>query len=165
MNVGITALLHQQGRRVVLVFTDGMDRPMNFSNEQQQPEGRDEARRGRGRDGLRDRASPAPAAWPAFGRRLGRRGGGGGRGGGFGAAGGLGGGRPRMAVDKPDEGLPKIAAATGGGYFELTSTDDLASTFARVADELHHQYALGFTPEKLDGKMHNLALKLTRNRA
>ena len=24
--------------------------------------------------------------------------------------------------DKPDEGLPKIAAATGGGYFELTST-------------------------------------------
>ena len=32
VNVGITALLHQQGRRVVLVFTDGVDRPMNFSN-------------------------------------------------------------------------------------------------------------------------------------
>jgi hypothetical protein len=31
VNVGITALLHQQGRRVVLVFTDGMDAPMNFS--------------------------------------------------------------------------------------------------------------------------------------
>src|SRR5438128_2875593 len=31
VNVGITALLHQQGRRVVLVFTDGMDEPMNFS--------------------------------------------------------------------------------------------------------------------------------------
>ena len=31
VNVGITALLHQQGRRVVLVFTDGMDSPMNFS--------------------------------------------------------------------------------------------------------------------------------------
>ena len=59
-------------------------------------------------------------------------------------------------MEKPDEGLPKIAAATGGGYFELTSTDDLASTFARVADELHHQYALGFTPAKLDGKMHTL---------
>ena len=25
MNVGITALLHQEGRRVVLVFTDGVD--------------------------------------------------------------------------------------------------------------------------------------------
>src|SRR4029078_8150946 len=32
VNVGITALLHQQGRRVVLVFTDGMDAPMNFSS-------------------------------------------------------------------------------------------------------------------------------------
>ena len=32
VNVGITALLHQQGRRVVLVFTDGVDEPMNFSN-------------------------------------------------------------------------------------------------------------------------------------
>src|ERR1700674_3512938 len=32
VNVGITALLHQQGRRVVLIFTDGVDSPMNFSN-------------------------------------------------------------------------------------------------------------------------------------
>ena len=32
VNVGITALLHQQGRRVVLVFTDGVDRPMNSSS-------------------------------------------------------------------------------------------------------------------------------------
>jgi len=61
----------------------------------------------------------------------------------------------------PDEGLPKIAAATGGGYFELTSANDLASTFARVADELHHQYALGFTPDKLDDKMHNLEVKVS----
>ena len=27
INVGITALLHQQGRRVILIFTDGMDAP------------------------------------------------------------------------------------------------------------------------------------------
>jgi hypothetical protein len=64
------------------------------------------------------------------------------------------------AADKPDEGLPKIAAATGGGYFELTSTNDMSATFARIADELHHQYALGFTPEKLDGKMHSLEVRL-----
>ena len=48
----------------------------------------------------------------------------------------------------------------GGGYFELTSTRDLVSTFTRVADELHHQYALGFTPEKLDGKMHDLTVRV-----
>ena len=32
INVGITGLLHQDGRRVVLVFTDGMDRPLNSSS-------------------------------------------------------------------------------------------------------------------------------------
>ena len=63
-------------------------------------------------------------------------------------------------MEVPDEGLPKIAAATGGGYFGLSSPRDLASTFARVADELHHQYALGFTPEKLDGKMHTLEVRV-----
>ena len=77
--------------------------------------------------------------------------------GGFGSGGS---GRSR-GDDKPDEGLPKIAAVTGGGYFELTSTDDLASTFARIADELHRQYALGFTPAALDGKMHKLEVHMT----
>ncbi len=32
VNVGITSLLHQEGRRVVLVFTDGIDRPMGSNN-------------------------------------------------------------------------------------------------------------------------------------
>ena len=66
-----------------------------------------------------------------------------------------------MVFDKPDDGLPKIASVTGGGYFELTSTSDLGSTFARVADELHRQYALGFTPVALDGKMHTLDVRLS----
>ena len=88
-------------------------------------------------------------------------GGGGGGHGGYGGAATAAADRRRAAATRPDEGLPKIAAATGGGYFELTSTDDLASTFTRVADELHHQYALGFTPTKLDGKMHALTLRVT----
>jgi VWFA-related protein len=92
-------------------------------------------------------------------------GGGGRRGGGFGGRGGFGrgfgGGGRRPVADKPDEGLPKIAAATGGGYFELTSTNDMAATFAKVADELHHQYALGFTPDKLDGKMHGIEVRVS----
>jgi hypothetical protein len=62
--------------------------------------------------------------------------------------------------EKPDDGLPKIAEATGGGYFELSTSDDLASTFKRVADELHHQYVLGFTPAMLDGKMHKLDVRV-----
>jgi len=94
---------------------------------------------------------------------------GGNRGIGPGAIGGLGGrglggysGRQQIEMEGPDEGLPKIAAATGGGYFELKSPATLVSTFARVADELHHQYALGFTPEKLDGKMHDLTIRLSK---
>jgi VWFA-related protein len=59
-----------------------------------------------------------------------------------------------------DPGLPKLAEATGGGYTELTNTDDLAATFARVADELHHQYTLGFEAPVLDGKAHSITIQV-----
>jgi hypothetical protein len=57
----------------------------------------------------------------------------------------------------------KVEAEAGpdqvlGAFFELTSTADLSATFKRVADELHHQYVIGFTPVKLDGKTHKLEL-------
>ena len=170
VNVGITALLHQDGRRVILVFTDGVDNPMNFGNNNSSL--REVMKRAEEEDvmvyaiGLAGENGPAGGGAPGgFGGRghggsgrggMGRGGSGRGGGGGFG---GYGAGR-RPVNEKPDDGLPKIAAATGGGYFELQSTDDLASTFARVADELHHQYALGFAPVALDGKMHTLGVQL-----
>jgi hypothetical protein len=64
-------------------------------------------------------------------------------------------------VEKPVPGLARLAGASGGGYFELSRANDLLSTFGRVADELHHQYALGFEPEKLDGKTHKLEVRVT----
>jgi Ca-activated chloride channel family protein len=162
VNVGITALLHQQGRRVILVFTDGMDSPMNFSGANNSL--KDVMKRAEEEDvmvyaiGL---AGSGPSGGRFSGRGPGGYGGrGGGRRGGYGGGGYGGGYGRRTPVDKPDEGLPKIAAVTGGGYFELTSTSDLASTFQRVADELHHQYALGFTPAALDGKMHKLEVRV-----
>jgi hypothetical protein len=42
--------------------------------------------------------------------------------------------------------LKKLAEETGGGYFELKKTAELAPTFTRVAAELHSLYNLGFTP-------------------
>ena len=54
----------------------------------------------------------------------------------------------------------KIADETGGGYFELTKASELAPTFTKVAQELHSQYVLGFTPTALDNKVHKLAVKL-----
>ena len=60
----------------------------------------------------------------------------------------------------PDRVLRKFADETGGGYFELKKTDELAPTFTRVVEELHSQYTLGFTPTLLDGKEHKLELKM-----
>jgi Ca-activated chloride channel homolog len=66
----------------------------------------------------------------------------------------------RMVRSKPDRGLRKIADETGGGYFELEKTADLAPTFTRVAQELHSQYVIGFTPTQLDGRVHKLSVRL-----
>lgn len=61
---------------------------------------------------------------------------------------------------RPDRGLKKLAEETGGGFFELKKTDELGATFTRVAQELHSQYVLGFSPEKLDGKVHKLDVRV-----
>ena len=67
-----------------------------------------------------------------------------------------------QGVTRPDPGLRKVAEETGGGYFELRRTDELNSTFTRVASELHSQYALGFTPQAMDGKVHKLEVRVTQ---
>jgi len=66
----------------------------------------------------------------------------------------------RMVRSQPDRSLKKIAEETGGGYFELKKTDELAPTFTRVAQELHSLYTLGFAPSVLDGKEHKLDLRM-----
>ena len=61
---------------------------------------------------------------------------------------------------KPDRGLKGLAEETGGGYFELKKTSELSSTFTRVAQELHSQYLMGFSPEVLDGKEHKIEVRV-----
>ncbi len=63
---------------------------------------------------------------------------------------------------QPDRGLKKLAEDTGGGYFELKRTADLGETFTRVAQELHSQYVLGFSPETMDGKVHKLDVRVKK---
>ena len=69
----------------------------------------------------------------------------------------------RLVRSQPDRGLRRLAEETGGGYFELKKTADLAPTFSRVAQELHSQYTLGFTPTVLDGKEHKLTVRLKQS--
>lgn len=65
-----------------------------------------------------------------------------------------------MADTFPDPGLARIAEESGGGYFELRARDDMTATFARVADELHRQYLLGFATPARDGKTHKVEVKM-----
>ena len=111
-----------EGRRVVLLFTDGDD---NIS-----------------RKGLKDCQKRAlEGEFMIYG---------------IGLRGTTGGGM----TQKPDAGLRRIAEETGGGYFELRGTTDMNSTFTRVANELHSQYVLGFAPDKLDGKIHKIEVRV-----
>jgi Ca-activated chloride channel family protein len=68
----------------------------------------------------------------------------------------------RQTRSNPDRVLRSIADETGGGYYHLKEKDDLGQTFTRVAQELHSQYVLGFTPQALDGKVHKLEVRLKK---
>jgi len=63
---------------------------------------------------------------------------------------------------RPDGNLRRLSEETGGGFFLLKKKDDLGPTFTRVAEELHSQYVLGFSPETLDGKIHKLEVRVKK---
>lgn len=67
--------------------------------------------------------------------------------------------RVRTSVDR---GLRKLSDETGGGFFNLKKKEELGPTFTRIAQELHSQYVLGFSPETADGKVHKLEVKVKR---
>lgn len=141
LDAAIDAVSTQEGRKVVFVFSDGGDAPMNFKFNNRSF--MDVMRHAQQEDvmvyavGLQSTSLRGPG------------------GGGFGSAGAL-------SSSRPDPGLGSIADETGGGYFELTRADDLGATFARVAEELHRQYAIGFEPLSLDGKMHKLEVRVNQ---
>ena len=130
IDVGMTALARVEGRRVVLVFTDGRDAAS------------------RSVVAFSDVVHRAQAdGFMIYGIGMWSR--------------GPGGGRFRRSAP-PDPGLRKLAEDTGGGYVELFDARDLGPAFARVAEELRHQYLLGFAPRHSDGKVHTLDVRLRR---
>jgi Ca-activated chloride channel family protein len=144
LDASIDSLKGQEGRRVVLVFSDGADAPANFRLNNRSF--MDVMRRGQQQNVMVYAVGLEGAAgMPGSG------------------GGGLGGFNRGLGNTRPDPGLAAIADETGGGYFELRRAEDLAATFARVADELHRQYLIGFEPRALDGKMHKLEVKVRRD--
>jgi VWFA-related protein len=147
----ITALLHEGGRRVVLVFTDGENAPQRG---QVVTDLKDIIWRARVDDvmvytiGFRD-----DTATPGFFRGPGR------------TRGGMGRSPQGPGGESGDEGaraLKELAEQTGGGHFEMKALYDLNATFARVGEELHRQYRLGFVPQTLDDEMHKLEVSVQR---
>jgi len=76
---------------------------------------------------------------------------------------GRGGLQAMLTADLPDPGLAVVAEQTGGGYAEIRFGQDLGAAFARVADELHSQYLIGFAPPKRDGKVHDLDVRVAKS--
>ena len=144
LDEAIAAVRGQEGRRVVLVFSDGGDSPANFSMKNRSI--MDVMRRAQQENvmvyaiGLATTVLRGPSARGGMGALTGS-----------------------MTSVRPDPGLAVVAEDTGGGYFELSRAENLAATFAQVADELHRQYALGFEPTKLDDKMHKLDLRIKKS--
>jgi Ca-activated chloride channel homolog len=133
----------EQGRRVVLILSDGKDSgPMFGKKWVDLLTVSDRAVR---EDvmvyGVALHSRPAPGAFgPRAGANL----------------------AAMLADNMPDPGLGKLAEDTGGGYTEIRPRDDLATEFARIADELHQQYLLGFAPVSKDGKVHDIDVRLNQ---
>ena len=58
--------------------------------------------------------------------------------------------------------LPASPRKPAAVISEIRPGQDLGAAFARVADELHAQYLLGFAPPKRDGKVHDVEVRVTQ---
>lgn len=166
----ITALSHEPGRRVVLVFSDGGnnggldERTVGLTDVIRRAEAHDvmvyaigfnitETRRVAAPSlpaprppvrGPRPRPFPPSGTFPE-------------------AQWGTGRWVTETRTRPPHPGLAKLAAATGGGYFQMEEAVGLDAIFARVAEELHRQYWLGFSPAVQDGRVHRLEVRVRRS--
>ena len=65
------------------------------------------------------------------------------------------------ALDASEQNLEQLTAATGGRLYKPASFRDLEKTYAEVADELRHQYALYYAPlnAKKDGQFRRVLVE------
>jgi VWFA-related protein len=160
----------QQGRKALIILSDGVDRGSKkslesaieaaqradtvvysilFKDTQSERGGYERQRRG-GMGG----------GWPGGGG--GYPGGGGGWPGG-GGRGGRGGGQ-RPSQEARPEGkkiLERISKETGGRLFEVSKKESVAQIYTSIAEELRTQYSLGYTPNKEQSAEGYHRIKLT----
>jgi len=161
-----------QGRKAIVLFTDGVDTTSKHASYESTvrdaeeldaliyPVEFDTSSDPGGGGGSYPRGSRHPQSGTDVlsdilggifgGRSGGGSGNGGGRGGGGhrgGGGGGRGSGYPGD-YDRGDRYLHELADQTGARLFEADSTQNLSSAFANVAEELRRQYSIGYYPKR-----------------
>ena len=151
----------QQGRKAIIVLTDGVDHGSKTSLESaietaQRANvivysiyypGQESGDRGMGSGG---------AGYPGGGRRGGGWPGGGGVGwpgggrypGGGGGYPGGGGRTPRTSSEDGKKVLERLSRETGGRMFAVSKKDTVDQIYKQIEDELRSQYNLGYTPDR-----------------
>jgi VWFA-related protein len=155
----------QQGRKALIILSDGVDRGSKKSLESaiesaqradtvvysilfkdnQAERSADEHQRRGGMGG----------GWPGGGYP--------GGGGGWPGGGGRGGGQRRPQEARPDgkKILERISKETGGRLFEVSKKETVAQIYTSIAEELRTQYSLGYTPNKEESAEGYHTIKLT----
>lgn len=145
----------QQGRKALIVLTDGVDRGSKtyldgaieaaqradtvvysiYFAEPRRAEGQRPGGMGRGGGGW----PGGGGGWPGGGGGYPGGGGGGGRGG------------QRRAEEPRTDGkkiLERISKETGGRFFEVTKKEPVDQIYSSIVEELRTQYTMGYTPDK-----------------
>jgi VWFA-related protein len=161
-------LKSQQGRKAVVLFSDGVDRESKTTLQR----AIESAQRA---DTLVYCVYVAAEREEQEGGSGGQRRGGGYPGGGGGYPGGGGpfpgggypggGGRRRGPESTPHENkidgkkiLQQISKETGGRYFELSKKLTATQIYAQIEEEMRHQYSLSYTPDESENGYHKLHL-------
>jgi VWFA-related protein len=153
----------QQGRKALVVLSDGVDRGSKESLSEA--------------IGTAQRADTMVYSIYFVDKDSGDRGGGfggprmgGGMGGGGMGGGGMGrggGGYPRRQEERPDgkKILQQISRETGGRFFEVSKKETIDDIYSAIDEELRNQYSIGYTPDKADANYgyHKLQLA-TKNK-
>ena len=144
----------QQGRKALIVLSDGVDRGSKESLE----------------SAIESAQRADTLVYSVLFKseeELGDRGGFGypGRGGGP-MGGGHGGGRRSPQEERPDgkKVLERISKETGGRFFEVSKKQPIDQIYSSIQEELRSQYSLGFTPNKADAAGYHKILLMTKQK-
>jgi len=168
MDLAMSSIAAEQGRRVILALTDGIDTtpppaglyaPLNINDPRSTTAATKALQSAQGAS-----ADPlsAPGKYAVVRTRAEREG--------FmvyavghvppdGTPGGTGSIGPGMALSSQ---IRALATDSGGGFRSFAVADNAAAALSEVADELHHQYLIGFSSTALDGKIHRLEIRAKR---